>query len=155
VSADLVLLIKKWQILIIVSSLFFVLFSQGCGKKGDPLPPDFTMPKEVTNLTARIDGIGVTLNWSISGKGSDVSRFRILRSERDAKNACRSCYGEQAIIAEFSVEDGELQTTNEGSFSYRDIEVVYGRSYAYFIYSCDGLRHCRGGSNTAEIEYNK
>ncbi len=154
-SADPVCTKKKCKIFIIALSLFFVLFCQGCGKKGDPLSPDLLMPKRVTDLTAWIERGGVTLNWSISVNGSDVSRFRVLKSERDVKNACRSCYNKQAVIAELPLEDGEQQTIRKGNFSYRDTEVVYGHSYIYVLYSCDASKRCSGASNTAEIEYNK
>ena len=133
--------------------LTLALIFQGCGKTGNPVPPDLVMQNGITDLTARIERGAVVLNWSIAGKVADVARFRILRSERDIKNDCVACYREQTLLADLPIGDGRLQTEGQGVFTYRDLEVVSGHVYAYVIFSCDLSQHCSAASNTSEIGF--
>ena len=43
--------------------LLLLLVGQGCGRRGNPKPPELTAPGAVTFLTARASVDGVTLEW--------------------------------------------------------------------------------------------
>jgi hypothetical protein len=72
---------KKWQILLLVPSLTSALIFQGCGKMGDPVPPNLVLRKEITNLTTHIEMVGMVLNWSIAGKGIDIKASNMAEVE--------------------------------------------------------------------------
>jgi len=56
---DMVRFLKKLPIIHLMAVLTLALLCQGCGKTGDPMPPDVAMSKRVADLAVRPEkGIG-------------------------------------------------------------------------------------------------
>lgn len=66
---DMVRFLKKRPIIHLMVVLTLALLCQGCGKTGDPMPPDVAMSERVADLAVRPEKEGALLNWSITGKG--------------------------------------------------------------------------------------
>ncbi|MDP3479688.1 MAG: hypothetical protein Q8R88_07950 [Desulfoprunum sp.] len=75
----------------------FLLFSEGCGFKNHPVPPDTVVPEAIKDLRFDADAKGVLLSWSFpieTIKGSnieDLATFEIFRAEMPLKDYCGGC----------------------------------------------------------------
>ena len=74
-----------------------LLFSSGCGYKGDPLPPDQVVPEAIRDLRATLGDEGAKLTWSypletVSGDDiEEIESFELYRAEIPLADYCDSC----------------------------------------------------------------
>jgi hypothetical protein len=143
----------RWLLILFCFCLFLGGGLQGCGKKGDPRPPDVPPPVAISDLSATRIESGVYLRWSIPDTKGGLQNFKIQRSELDKeRSSCIDCPREFAVIADISLNDPVLKKEEGNSFGYLDLQVKAGYFYAYQIIACDMARHCSEASNIEEIK---
>lgn len=119
--------------------LVLLIFLPGCGKKGDPLPPDVATPPPVSHLAAGLAEQGIVLTWDIPRMTAGGERFRIFRRELDATE-CPGCTQEYGPIADFAVT--ECTVTDGAQCSWQDAAVKPDRLYGYRVAVCTGSGYC-------------
>jgi hypothetical protein len=120
--------------LIILGFIVFTSFTlgtmTGCGKKGDPKPPEETAPVAVRSLTAVGEVEGVRFSWEApetNAKGDDLSSFKEFQIKRS--NYVKGERAKWEVI-------GTIAQNNADQFapySYLDTKVVAGSTYEYAI----------------------
>ncbi len=74
-----------------------LLFSFGCGFKGDPLPPDQVVPKRIRDLRYSLNEDGAKLTWTypletLSGDTiKKIDSFQLYRAEIPLADYCHTC----------------------------------------------------------------
>jgi hypothetical protein len=68
---DMVCSLKKRSIIHLTTVLTLVLLCQGCGKIGDPIPPDVAMFEKFANLTVIQEKMVALQHQTIAGNGVD------------------------------------------------------------------------------------
>lgn len=137
---------------VLVVVLMFVV--TGCGKKGDPVYPGVVYPAAVSDLSVELRDGGIELAWNFPGKGRDIARVRILKSEVALDgNFCATCPRSFSLMDEFSPADPLLSKRREGSMGYRDGEIRKGFLYSYRVQVCASPDVCSEESNVAEVRY--
>ena len=136
-------------IAIIMATTFF---TANCGKKSDPVCPRSIKPGAVSDLSARIRGLGIDVSWTVAdGKCDDVN-FRILKSELKA-DECLTCPREYVLIEKLSCQNPKLKRTEGNGLIYRDTDVKHGYSYSYVVVTCTESENCSDESNHADIVF--
>ncbi len=118
--------------------LTIVTISQGCGRKGPPIPPQQTVPPAVTDLGVNMDGDVLRLMWSIPKIGGkpvpDVAGFIVYRSKTMLTDACQKCPDQFRQIADMVIGSKESRKkplvyteTLESGFEYRYKVTAYTR----------------------------
>ncbi len=131
-----------------------MVFCLGCGKKGNPVPPEIIIPVAISDLSVKIAEGGVALNWSVDGNNVDVAEFKIYRSDLEIEgDSCPDCPRKYSLIADLFSKDPKLTREGERGISYHDPSVKAGCLYSYKVVMCDSSGYCSGGSNIAEIKY--
>ncbi len=137
--------------------LFFIVIflaaCTGCGKIGDPIPRDIVLVRTVTDLTAKVEQKAIILKWSFPDRPDRVTKIRILRHGRNAREDCSTCPREYTPLVDAEVNDARFQRSDKGSLSYRDGDIKSGFSYSYLIVTCDNLNYCSEKSNMAETDF--
>lgn len=112
----------------------------GCGKKGNPRPPELVAPERISDLRAEPQPRGVVLTWDrprryMDGNEiRDLGAFVLFRKEIPADTSCPDCpvpYRERATV---EVEDRE-RFIKKKQYRFVDAEVVSGKTYRYRILS--------------------
>ena len=126
---------------------------QSCGKKGDPRPPDVTLPDAISDLRAAVVETGVYLRWGIPDAIGGIHNFKIQRHEQgEGRHSCIDCPREFVIVADISLDDPALKKEERSRFGYLDRQVKAGYYYAYQVIACDEWQHCTEPSNMEEIK---
>ena len=114
----------------------------GCGKKADPISPQFIRIPAITGLTADSVAEGMLLAWSAAGPIGWIDHFRILRGEAAADEVCPGCPQEYRPLATPKIADQKIRRGGEGVFRYLDGTVTAGRFYSYRVSACDSKGQC-------------
>ena len=136
----------------------------GCGIKGNPVmfSPIPDHGQIVQNMQAVSSGNAVILNWDFFyGKDLKINYIAIEKSEvGSAGNECKTCPRTFKRIGRVPVkpvkavkpvkEDGQKKEYR--SLSFKDKEVVQGKTYNYRLMLCDDYNVCRESSR-AEIDF--
>jgi len=136
--------------LMVMITATLLLSATGCGKKGDPVPPQARIPAPITDL--KVDSIqgGVALVWSIQDSRGDIGSFKILRSVTlDGSLACPGCPQDYRPFAILKPTDDGLRREGEKGFRYHDSDVRDGGYYSYRIAVCNRTGQCSVASNEA------
>ncbi len=129
----------------------------GCGKKAPPVPPQRYIPLAVNDLSYRLEGHSLILNWTIPAEkitrtleiaGCTVFRAQISIGESD----CPTCPPEFKPLADLRI-DGEKSTkTIQRKMSYNDLPAK-GYHYTYKV-NCYSKKSISGkDSNYVAITY--
>lgn len=121
--------------------LHALLLSAGCGRKGDPLPPQFKAAAPIADLRAESLAEGVGLTWQ-AGEVGRIDAFRIERSEVPAREACPGCPQEYRMLQMVKLTGPGLRPVGKGGFGYVDGAVTGGRFYSYRVSACDSRGIC-------------
>lgn len=125
-----------------------------CGKKGDPVPPQWTRPLAVGGLTAAASTAGIGLAWSVAGDREQAASFRLLRSETaDGSRACPGCPQAYRPYLAIPVGGEGLQPQGEKGWRFLDRGVRPGSYYAYRVAACDKSGICGEPSNETGLWY--
>jgi len=126
----------------------------GCGKKGDPLPPDLVLPSAVYELRVERVADGVRVAWTLPEGERDLRRFIVQRSEFETLlDRCPDCPREYRMLADLRAGDPRLLRTGERGMAYLDRDVRTGRLYLYRILVCNGGGACSDPSLPADIKF--
>ncbi len=96
----------------------FLAFTQGCGYKNSPIPPQQVVPEPISDLLYRTDDKGVQLSWSYpveTIKGApidDISSFALYQAEIPLEEYCSTCpipFGEPLELDGGSTVDGKVR----------------------------------------------
>ena len=121
-----------------VLALMILLAGLGCGKKGDPRPPELATPKTITDLRARSGPNGISLTWErrteyVDGKElKDLASFVIFRKE--VSQSCPDCPVPYRPLTTVHVEDRD-KFAQKKQYRYDDQEVRPKAIYRYRISS--------------------
>jgi len=134
--------------------MLLAAFPAGCGKKGDPLPPDVVVPAAAYDLRLEKASEGVRISWTLPEKERDLKRVVLQRSEFETVlDRCPECPQNFRILADLRPDDPELVRTGTTGMSYLDRDVGTGRLYLYRVLVCNGGGACSDPSAAAEVKY--
>jgi hypothetical protein len=138
---------------LLLTGLFVLLIlATGCGKKGDPIPPQMKLPATIADLSVVSVKEGILLAWSLPEPLRPIGSFKLLRSETlEGNEACPECPQEYRPFKTVVVNDNRLRREGEGKFSYVDGDVIAGRYYSYRLATCDPNGFCGSESNAAGL----
>lgn len=127
---------------------------EGCGRKGDPIPPGMVPLPAVEDLKiSRAASGGIQLSWTLPAEHADISRIRILRSDLEiAGDECPGCPRQYAVLAELSLRDARLQRVGARGARYIDDDVKRGWLYTYKIVLCDFFGSCGKDSRPVDLK---
>ena len=129
--------------------IVMIMIIAGCGKKGDPIPPQVKLPI-VADLTAVSLSEGIILRWSLNVQTEGVGGFKILRSVTSrGDEACPGCPQDYHPFLEVAITDERLRREGTAGFRYIDTDVGGGSFYSYRIAVCNRARYCGEASNEA------
>ncbi|MEK7375201.1 MAG: hypothetical protein AABZ85_09300 [Thermodesulfobacteriota bacterium] len=134
--------------------LLLILIFTGCGKKGDPLPPQVLLPAAIVDLSAASLPEEVLLRWSLPDSIDGSFAFKILRSGTVAGDACPGCPQKYLTLGTLAPADRRLGREGERGFRYIDTAVRTGHFYSYRVAVCDPAGHCGEASNEAGLIHN-
>ncbi len=110
----------------------------GCGKKGNPKPPESTAPTSVVSLTATGEISAIVLSWeapdtNVNGDQlTDLAGFVVRRSP-----VLKDTDPEFETVAELTLEDVKGEGTPP-RFSFKDTGVLPGKRYQYQVLAVNG-----------------
>jgi hypothetical protein len=126
----------------------------GCGKKGDPLPPDVVLPKAAYDLRVEKASGGVRVTWTLPEGERDLGRVVIQRSEFETLlDRCPDCPQDFRSLADLRENDPRLIRAGERTQAYLDRDVRAGRLYLYRVLVCTGSGACSDPSPPADMKY--
>lgn len=129
-----------------------MVFAVSCGRKADPVCPRSIKPDAVSNVSARVSGLGIDVSWTAASSELADLKYRILKSELKA-DECLTCPREYVLIEQLSCEDPKLKRTEGNGLTYRDIDVKNGYSYSYVIVTCTESENCSDESNHVDVVF--
>ncbi|MBN1614336.1 MAG: hypothetical protein JW950_07710 [Deltaproteobacteria bacterium] len=130
--------------------LVAVLCFVGCGKKGDPLPPERTIQPAAVELSARKTPDGNLLRWRMLEENNFVHRFRILRREIVMPGeGCEGSTDQTKLLLDLYADDPLLVREGKGSFRYLDETASPDGTYGYRIIACNVSGYCAEASPEA------
>jgi hypothetical protein len=133
----------------LLTGLLLTMIFTGCGKKGDPIPPQVKLPI-VTGLAVASLPEGIVLSWSLDARTEGFGGFKILRSVMSrGDEACPGCPQDYRPFKELALADGSLRRQGATGFRYIDTDVRGGRFYSYRIAVCNPVGSCGEASNEA------
>lgn len=143
-----------WFVLCVSLAFFLGLSLEGCGRKGDPIPPGMVPLPAVEDLKISAGaGGGIQLSWTMPKEETDISRIRILRSDLEiAGEECPGCPRQYGILAELSLRNARLQRAGAQGVRYIDDDVKRGWLYTYKIVLCDFFGSCGRDSRPVELK---
>ncbi len=146
---------RKLENVLLMAVIFFLtVFYLGCGKKGNPVPPEIKIPKAVNNLGVKITEGKIILAWTVPESDTDVAEFKIHRSALEIEgDSCVGCPRNFLLIVELSSGDPKLLKKAKGEINYFDSKIKKGFLYSYKIEICNSDGYCSSDSNIAEIKY--
>ena len=128
--------IRRFSIEGVIAVLLLCLCVIGCGKKDMPSPPRQVPPQPVTDLSARLAGNQVELNWSFSKalSGSEpITGFGVFRASESISEDCKGCPFLFHRVADIPFVEGRAPTS---VMTYRDtLEKGYRYRYKVICYS--------------------
>ena len=131
------------RLLALAITLFLLCVSTaGCGKKGDPLPPQAKPLAVVASLVIDRSKEGVNLRWSLTNAGANISSFKLFRSQILADQDCPGCPRNYQLLETINIGDAGLQRQGKNEFLYSDRSAVDGRQYSYKVVGCDRTGRC-------------
>lgn len=123
---------------ILALGLISLALVMSCGKKGDPRAPELTLPKTITNLSARSVPGAVILTWNrpteyVDGKPiTDLTSFVIFRKE--ISPSCPDCPVPYRQLTTVNVEDRE-KFVKQKQYRFDDADVRPKAIYRYRVSS--------------------
>lgn len=142
------------RLMILVLALLIAAVWAGCGKKGDPLPPDMVLPAGAHDLRVVREAESIRLSWVLPEKEKNLRRVVIQRSEFETVlDRCPECPQDYRIVADLQLGDPRLERTGGRETAYVDRDVRSGRLYMYRILVCNTGGACSDPSLPAELKY--
>ncbi len=137
--------------------IFLNTFLIGCGKKAPPVPPQRFIPPVVNDLSYRLAGSTLNLNWTLpeikKTKTTDIAGCIVFRARTSVSESdCPTCPPKFESVADlpFGVDNQtkkNLKTMNYGE------SLTQGYRYTYKV-NCYSAKGVSGqDSNTVEFNY--
>ena len=142
------------RLLILLLALLIAAAWTGCGKEGDPLPPDLVLPAAVHDLRVERAADGVRVAWTVPERERGPRRFVVQRSEfATVLDRCPDCPRDYRVAADLAPGDPRLLKTGERGTAWLDREVRTGRLYFYRVLLCGSGGVCSDPSLPADIKF--
>jgi predicted small lipoprotein YifL len=126
----------------------------GCGKKGDPVPPQFKPLPAIVDLKTASAPEGIVLSWSLPSPGVPIGSFKLSRSVTvDGSQACPGCPQDYRPFGTITMADERLRREGDKGFRYADRDVRDGSYYSYRLSLCNRTGQCSAASNEAGAVY--
>lgn len=122
---------------LVIFSLLFCSMPMGCGKKGDPLPPEHLMPQPPLKLAHELKGDALLLTWhnqEADNKGGGIEIFRAVKSGLPEEE-CRTCPLDFELIASLPPSASQYQQSIDKGFVYFYKVRCYTENTLYSDYS--------------------
>ena len=129
-----------------------MVFAVSCGRKADPVCPRSIKPDAVSNVSARVNGLGIDVSWTAASSELADLKYRILKSELKA-DECLTCPREYVLIDQLPYKSPRLKRAGGNGLTYRDSDVRNGYSYSYVVVTCTESQICSDESNRADIVF--
>ena len=137
--------------------IFLNTFLIGCGKKAPPVPPQRFTPPAVNDLSYRLAGSTLSLNWTLPAikktKPTDIAGCIVFRARASVSESdCPTCPPKFVSVADLS-PGGDSQTKkNLKTMNYSE-SLTQGYRYTYKV-NCYSAKGVSGrDSNTVEFDY--
>ncbi len=135
-SGKAVIVISMGIILFMFSSMLPV----GCGKKGDPLPPEKLMPSPPVNLSHALEGDNLILSWDNRDSGKNIGGIELFIFLRKTLNTpdsdlCLTCPMEFELVATLDSSASQYSETIKSGFVYFYKLRSYTKDNLYSDYS--------------------
>ena len=124
---------------LITISLFLIVMTVGCGKKGPVKPKLTALPKAPTKVTLQQQGNLFVLGWTIptanldGSDAEDLTGFRIKRLTYDAAEDCPTCREPQTEVAELDITYPAPGQRIGKRLYWRDLDIRLNSGYRYAI----------------------
>lgn len=116
-----------------------VLLALGCGRRGDPRPPEEFAPAPVRNLTGRGQVEGVVLSWQTplqTADGDELLDLATFVIERgDYEKGEHTSFDE---LAELPALQDPQTGVRQQDYSFTDTTLTPGASYEYRVRALNG-----------------
>jgi hypothetical protein len=114
-----------------------LLLGLGCGLKGPPVPPETTVPPNITDLKAVVTGDAVRLSWTLPREEDGVFHglefFRVYRYQAPVSHQlCEGCPIPFQQVLDIHLDNPAPAWVEEGRMLWED-RVEPGHRYAYMI----------------------
>jgi len=115
------------------------LVNAGCGRKGNPVPPEFANAAPVVTLLGRVAENGVVLDWNVPAKtyqGKELtalSGFMVKRRKAASANEAESDFDSFTIISEVPLRGATYKEQLAAAYSFTDSSSQKGVAYEYQV----------------------
>jgi hypothetical protein len=136
-----------------------------CGKRGNPVAPQFRVPRAVTDLTAAARHDGIELAWALPRRRVDNRPLfdpgvaRLYRTEDGGAGEPRAAMlvndriAGYTEIASFPLTDPASKSA-DARLAYTDRrELTFGRRYTYVVTTADARGHVSAPSPRASVTF--
>ena len=130
----------------------------GCGKKGNPVAPESTIPAPVSDLRAWPREGAVFLGWSLPTRNTDGSKledllgFKVFRQSHSlAPSPCPDCPLDFRVVAEIDIDYPRGARVEGGRVLWQDPSVKPQNEYTYFVLAYNLYKSPSSESNRAKI----
>ncbi len=137
---------------LLIILFLFCFMPTGCGKKGDPLPPQYQVPRPPFQLDHTLEGATLLLTWHNHNqepgkerrvkdeeeirKGEEWAGIEIFRAVKlRSPDACRTCPPEFELIASLPPSTSQYRQNLEKGFVYFYKVRCYTEKHFYSDYS--------------------
>jgi fibronectin type 3 domain-containing protein len=128
----------------------------GCGQKAAPVPWSSVVPKRIVDLEAKPREERLLLEWTLPKENTDksvltdLSEFKILRSEGDLiGDACRGCGEKAKVVFEATLDGKGGDRGKRMSLLFEDLEAR--KVYVYHVVTLNRRGHPSAPSNPVTV----
>lgn len=135
---------KRLTVILLMSASWF-FFVTGCGKKGPPGFPSREKPPAVKDLSYKINGDLLELNWTIpkadDKPASRPAGFKVYRSKQSlTESDCKNCPLRFNEVGDVSIQDKRSEKQKQGLMNFsQSLETGYRYIYKIIIYNDYGV----------------
>ena len=126
----------------------------GCGRKGMPSAPTRETPAAVTDLSYRLEGSLLRLDWSTPQSRSPVTGFRVYRSKVPAaETGCTRCPVQFSEVAKLPLQ-AQAGGGDSGRAPVQFSEIIDpGYHYIYKVVTTNAKGDLGPDSNYVDLDY--
>jgi len=132
-----------YRIIKLIISIISISVVLACGVKGPPVPPGYTAPPKVRDLSYQVTGDKLVLSWTLpkadTGQNNRIASAGVFRIKQPlGKQECPDCPQIFERVAKLAARSGTMTYTDR---------ITPGFQYYYKIILSDGADRSGGDSN--------